>query len=179
MISAIIIARDEEERLLRTLAALAPFAARGIVADVVVADLGSRDATLAVAEAAGCAIVENCADRPSALRAAVAMARKPWLISLRPGDLPGEAMAAAAHAHLVEAELSGRRRPAAFLAPAGMGRLRRALAAGLFDLAGFSPSAARRVLVPREATAALLAVRSVWGGVRLRARIDTMAVRRR
>ena len=52
---------------MRSLAALAPFAAEGLIADVVVADLGSRDATLAVADAAGCTIVENCAETAAAL----------------------------------------------------------------------------------------------------------------
>ncbi|MBV9588678.1 MAG: hypothetical protein JO310_03680, partial [Hyphomicrobiales bacterium] len=53
MITVVFLTRDAEEPLLRSLAALAPFATEGLIGDVVVADLCSRDATLEVAEAAG------------------------------------------------------------------------------------------------------------------------------
>jgi glycosyltransferase involved in cell wall biosynthesis len=157
MITVVIPVRDQEEPLLRTLAALAPLAAQGIVADVVVADCGSRDATLSVADAAGCAIVENCADRASAIRAAVGLARKPWLLLLAAGDIPDAGLAAAAREHIARTDLTGQPRAAAFLSlPAGAGVLRRAALALGFDMFGHSAPQARRVLAPR-AEAHLLA----------------------
>jgi len=177
MISVIIPVRDEEEALLATLAALAPLAAQGLVADVVVADCGSRDATLAVADAAGCTIIEACADRASAIRAAVGRARKPWLLVLAAGDVPDEGFATAARQHIAEADHSGARRAAAFLSlPAGAGLLRRAALALRFDMLGHSAPQARRVLVPR-AEAHLVEAQPkarghhLWRGARLRARL--------
>jgi glycosyltransferase involved in cell wall biosynthesis len=177
MISVIIPVRDEEEALLATLAALAPLAAQGLVADVVVADCGSRDATIAVADAAGCTIIEACADRASAIGAAVGRARKPWLLVLAAGDVPDEGFATAARQHIAQADHSGARRPAAFLSlPAGAGLLRRAALALRFDMLGHSAPQARRVLVPR-AEAHLVEAQPkargqrLWRGARLRARL--------
>ncbi|SDR62356.1 hypothetical protein SAMN05444161_0356 [Rhizobiales bacterium GAS191] len=172
MITVIIPVRDQEEALLRTLAALAPLAAQGVVADVVVADCGSRDATLAVADAAGCAIIEDCADRPSAIRAAVGLARKPWLLLLAAGDIPDAELAAAAREHIAQAGLSGLPRAAAILSlPAGASFMRRAALALGFDMLGHSAPQARRVLAPRAEAHLLAPGKRRWPGARLKARL--------
>lgn len=82
MITVIIATRDDEEDLAHTLAALAPAAMDGIVRDVVVVDAGSRDGTLDVADAAGCAIVRGSG--AAALMQAAETARGDWLLFLSP-----------------------------------------------------------------------------------------------
>jgi glycosyltransferase involved in cell wall biosynthesis len=178
MISVIIPVRDEEEKLLRTLAALAPLAAQGFFADVVVADCGSLDATLRVADAAGCAIVENCGDRCSAIGQAILLARKGWLLGLLPGDIPDEALAIAARQHIAQTELAGTAPAAAFLAlPAGAGVMRRAALASMFEKFGRAGPHIRRVLAPRGDAPLLAATGERWRGVRLKVRIERIANR--
>jgi glycosyltransferase involved in cell wall biosynthesis len=173
MISVIIPARDEEEKLLRTLFALAPLAAEGFIADVIVADCGSQDATLSVADAAGCAIIENCLDRGAAIGQGVELARKQWLLGLRPGDIPDEAVGLATRRHITEAGPAGAKLAAALLAPpAGAGLMRRAALASMFDMFGQTMPRFRRVLAPRTDAAALTATGGFWRGIRLKARIE-------
>jgi hypothetical protein len=170
MISVIILTRDEEEPLLRSLAALAPFATEGLIADVIVADRGSRDATLAVAEAAGCTLVENCGNRTSALERALKLARKSWLLALSAGDMPDREVATALRDHL--ARSSPAPRPAALLAlPPGAGILRRAMLGQAFDRLGMAPRTGLRVLTPPAEAELLLGEHRRWRGLRLRARI--------
>jgi glycosyltransferase involved in cell wall biosynthesis len=176
MITVIIATQDEEEPLLRTLAALAPLATEGLIADVVVADCGSGDATLTVAEAAGCIIVENCADRASAIERAVKLARKTWLLSLAAGDRPDVAVATALRDHIAQTGLAPR--PAAFLAlPAGAGMLRRATLGAAFDAFGLAHAQSRRILARRNAAHFLASTDRRWRGVRLRARIVAPTLR--
>jgi glycosyltransferase involved in cell wall biosynthesis len=54
MLSVVIATHDSERALLPTLAGLVAGAAAGVVRDVVIADAGSRDATGAIADGAGC-----------------------------------------------------------------------------------------------------------------------------
>jgi glycosyltransferase involved in cell wall biosynthesis len=98
MLSVIIPTRDSERALVATLAALVPAAIEGFIAEVVIADGGSRDDTAAVADVAGCKfkVLEGPLGRR--LKTAAAAARAPWLLFLRPGtvlDAPwiGEARA--------------------------------------------------------------------------------------
>ncbi len=97
----------------------------GVVADVIVADRGSRDAVSAVADAAGCAFVADCPDMGAAVERAAVLARKDWLLGLMAGDIVDEAMASALRRHVAEAERMGARPgDAAFLAlPGNAGRL--------------------------------------------------------
>jgi Glycosyl transferase family 2 len=85
MLSVVIATQDSERMLLPTLAALVAGAAAGLVREVIVADAGSRDATLAIADAAGCRVVASTQARAARLKAAAATARASWLLFLRPG----------------------------------------------------------------------------------------------
>jgi acyl transferase domain-containing protein len=85
MLSVVIATRDSERALLPTLAALVAGAAAGIVREVIVADAGSRDATAAIADGAGCRVLASTQVRGARLKAAAEAARAPWLLFLRPG----------------------------------------------------------------------------------------------
>jgi glycosyltransferase involved in cell wall biosynthesis len=94
MISAIIPTLNDARRLTATLAALAPAAMDGFVREVIVADGGSTDGTLEVAEDAGADVVTT------GLAEALAVARQPWLLILAPGSRPQVGWETAAHAHM-------------------------------------------------------------------------------
>jgi len=85
MLSVIIPTLDCERSLVPTLATLVPGAAVGTVRDVIVADGGSRDATLEVADIAGCEIMTSHAPLAVRLREATAKARGSWVMFLKPG----------------------------------------------------------------------------------------------
>jgi hypothetical protein len=85
MLSVIIPTRDCERALVRTLAALVPGAAAGLVSDVLVADSGSQDQTVAAADHAGCTVLTGAGPLGARLKAAAGLARSPWLLFLRPG----------------------------------------------------------------------------------------------
>jgi len=85
MLSVIIPTHDCEWALVRTLAALVPGAAAGLVSEVLVADSGSRDQTEAVADHAGCTVLNEAGPLGRQLKAAAETARAPWLLFLRPG----------------------------------------------------------------------------------------------
>ena len=95
-----------------TLSALVPAVVDGVVREVIVADGGSRDHTLAIADEAGCEIVTSEPGRGRQLRAGVSKARFPWLLFLHP-DAELEAGWHHEAAQFMERVASGRRRPAA------------------------------------------------------------------
>lgn len=68
MLTVVIATQDCEEPLARTLAALVPGAAEGVVGDVVVVDAGSSDGTAVVADAAGCTLVASSGPLGARLR---------------------------------------------------------------------------------------------------------------
>ncbi|HEY6024136.1 MAG TPA: glycosyltransferase [Pseudolabrys sp.] len=88
MLSAIIATQESERALVPTLAALVPGAAAGLIAEVIVADAGSSDATAEVADIAGCRFIASPESIGARLRAAAASARAPWLMFLRAGTVP-------------------------------------------------------------------------------------------
>jgi glycosyltransferase involved in cell wall biosynthesis len=98
MISTVIATLNDEARLEATLAALTPPAIDGFVREVIVADAGSSDATLAIAEEAGARIVT--ARGAGALGEGCAAARQPWLLLLRPGTRPQAGWEQAAWRHI-------------------------------------------------------------------------------
>ena len=85
MLSVIIPTRDSERSLVRTLAALVPGAAAGLVSEVLIADAGSKDQTIVAADHAGCTILSATGPLGGRLKTAAEAARAPWLLFLRPG----------------------------------------------------------------------------------------------
>ncbi|WP_394690336.1 glycosyl transferase [Hoeflea sp.] len=83
MISVLIECKDQENALAVSLAALVPGAVEGLIAEVVILDRGSRDATASLADAAGCKFVEN-GDLVDVVRSA----RGEWLLLIEPGARP-------------------------------------------------------------------------------------------
>jgi len=88
MLSVIIPTHDSERALVQTLSALVPGATAGLLADVIVADAGSRDETEQVAEIAGCHFITSSEVLGARLKAAAKSTRAPWLMFLRPGAIP-------------------------------------------------------------------------------------------
>ncbi len=87
MLSIIIPTLDSERALVQTLAALVPGATAGLISDVLVVDGGSRDETAAVADVGGCQFLLAEGPLGTRLKTAVAWARAPWLLFLRPGTI--------------------------------------------------------------------------------------------
>jgi glycosyltransferase involved in cell wall biosynthesis len=112
MISVVISTLNSEAPLGETLAALVPAAVDGLVREVIVADGGSTDRTLAVADDAGARIVAAEPGRGAQLKAGAAAARFPWLLFLDAGTSLAAGWEREARLHMERAE-SGRRRPAA------------------------------------------------------------------
>jgi glycosyltransferase involved in cell wall biosynthesis len=85
MLSVIIPTKDCERILVHTLAMLVSASVSGLVADVVIADAGSRDDTGEIADIAGCTLLVSAEPRGARLHAAAAAARGDWLLFLHPG----------------------------------------------------------------------------------------------
>ena len=79
MISVVIAAKDQEYALAETLAALVPAAADGFLREVIVADGGSNDGTLTVADAVGCVILSG------GVADGLKLARSEWVLVIAPG----------------------------------------------------------------------------------------------
>jgi glycosyltransferase involved in cell wall biosynthesis len=107
MITAIIETRNEEVGLAHALAALVPAATEGILRDVIVIDKGSDDGTRAVADAAGCTIIDAFAEA-DATRAAVERARGDWLLFTPATPVLQPGWQAAALAFIDRALIDGR-----------------------------------------------------------------------
>jgi glycosyltransferase involved in cell wall biosynthesis len=85
---SVVIATENSERILgQTLAALVPGAMAGLVSEVILADAGSRDGTVMIAESAGagCRIEAAPALLGHRLKRAAGSARAAWLLFVRPG----------------------------------------------------------------------------------------------
>jgi hypothetical protein len=88
MLTVIIPSCESERTLVQTLAPLVAGATAGLIAEVIVADGGSRDATEEVADIAGCRFLRGEAPVGARLAEAAALARTAWLMFLRPGTVP-------------------------------------------------------------------------------------------
>ena len=88
MISVIIPTLNCDAALAATLTALVPAAVEGVVREVIVADAGSTDRTLAVADQAGVDVVRSDACRGHQMRAGVERAKGDWLLFLHPETMP-------------------------------------------------------------------------------------------
>lgn len=82
MISVVIPTMNSEAGLGLALTALVPAAVEGIVREVIVADAGSTDRTLMVADQAGVDVIQTDAGRGKQLRAGAARAKSNWLLFL-------------------------------------------------------------------------------------------------
>lgn len=87
MISVIIPTWNAEAHLTRALAPLVAGVARGVIKEAVVVDGGSTDATLEIADEAGCIIVKSQLGRARQLIAGAGAARAPWLLFLHPDTM--------------------------------------------------------------------------------------------
>jgi glycosyltransferase involved in cell wall biosynthesis len=87
MLSVIIPTLNSERMLVPTLAMLVPGAMSGVVREVTIVDGGSTDATLEIADAAGCTVAVSSAPLGGRLNRAAAAARSPWLMFLRAGTV--------------------------------------------------------------------------------------------
>jgi glycosyltransferase involved in cell wall biosynthesis len=85
VLSVVIPTSNSERVLVPTLAMLVPGAMSGVVREVIIADAGSTDETVEIADIAGCTVLSSSAPLAARLRAAAAAARSPWLMFLRPG----------------------------------------------------------------------------------------------
>lgn len=83
-ISVVIPTLDSARRLPRALASLVEGLSEGLVREVIISDGGSRDATLDIADAAGCVLVQGEPGRAKQLISGVARAKAKWLLVLYP-----------------------------------------------------------------------------------------------
>jgi Glycosyl transferase family 2 len=107
MLSVVIATHDSERALLPTLAALVAGAAAGMVREVIIADAGSRDATAAIADGAGCRVLASAQTRGARLKVAAATARAPWLLFLAPGTVPDATWIEETRRFIEQVELRG------------------------------------------------------------------------
>jgi glycosyltransferase involved in cell wall biosynthesis len=84
MISVVIPVLNAERLLPRCFDTLVPAAVRGVVREVIVADGGSSDATLAIADAAGAHVVQAGRSRGARMAAGAEKARGDWILFLHP-----------------------------------------------------------------------------------------------
>lgn len=107
MLSVIIPTLNSERVLALTLSVLIPGAVSGLVREVMVADGGSIDKTLEIADGAGCAVLASGAPLGGRLHAAAAAARSSWLMFLRPGTVLEPSWLDEATRFINDAELAG------------------------------------------------------------------------
>lgn len=119
MLSAIISTHESERSLVPTLAALVPGAAAGLLAEVIVADAGSHDATAEVADIAGCRFIASAEPLGARLSAAAAATRTPWLLFLRAGTVPHPGWIEATDRFIRDTELIDGAGRAAVFRPSG------------------------------------------------------------
>jgi rSAM/selenodomain-associated transferase 2 len=112
MISVIIPTLNAARHLPRTLAPLVDGVAHGLVEQVIIADGGSSDETLAIADAAGCDIVNAQQGRAKQLRAGVEMSKGKWLLFLHADTVLGRGWIEEAQAFVSDRHM--RTRAAAF-----------------------------------------------------------------
>ena len=129
MLTAIIATHESERTLVPTLSALVPGAVSGLLAEVVVADARSSDATAKVADYAGCRFLVSEEPLGTRLKAAAAATRTPWLMFLRAGCVPEPGWIGAAERFMQAADqLDGAKRAAVFRPPGVADLLRPGLA---------------------------------------------------
>lgn len=112
MISVIIPTLNHQAHLAETLSALIPAAVEGLVREVIIADGGSTDRTLEIADGSGADIVTSEAGRGAQLKAGAERAHQPWLLFINADTLLETGWEREADLH-IERVSSGRRRATA------------------------------------------------------------------
>ena len=107
MLSVVIATHESERALVPTLSALVTGAVAGVVREVIIADAGSQDGTVQIAEGAGCRLLIAPGPRGGRLKAAADMARAPWLLFLAPGIVPDATWVDECRRFIEQAELTG------------------------------------------------------------------------
>lgn len=151
MLTVIIPTRESERPLVQTLAPLVAGATAGLIAEVIVADAGSKDATADVADLAGCRYVAIDGATGARLAGAAKEARAPWLLFLRPGTVPEPGWIEAVESFIGSARETAqagifRLRSEEFAEP-GLAAAFRALRAALF---GAAPGPEQGLLIARR-----------------------------
>lgn len=116
MLSVIIPTLNAERRLASCLAALVPAVVDGLLREVIIADGGSRDRTLRIAEQAGARLVHASRGRGSQVVAGIKAAKSDWILVLHADTVlsPGWWQEASAFMDRVETGRAGGARAAAF-----------------------------------------------------------------
>ena len=118
MITVVLPTHNSAARLVQVLTVLVPAAVDGLVKDVVFADAGSTDATLAIAEDSGARVVQASGDAGQRLAAGCAAARSAWILALGEDLILPEAWRTPVEAHLA----GGGGKPAWIASPGLFGR---------------------------------------------------------
>jgi glycosyltransferase involved in cell wall biosynthesis len=105
MISVVIPVTNAERLLPRCFDSLIGAAVRGVVREVIVADGGSSDGTLMIADAAGAHIVRAKGSRGALLAEGARAARSDWLLFLRPETALEPGWDVEAESFLAQAEM--------------------------------------------------------------------------
>jgi glycosyltransferase involved in cell wall biosynthesis len=113
MLSVIIPTLNSERALVPTLSTLIPGAMSGLIREVIIADGGSTDLTVEIADGAGCAVLASSMPLGGRLRAAAGAARSPWLMFLHAGTVLEPSWLDEASRFINDGELSGTTRTAA------------------------------------------------------------------
>lgn len=100
MISVLIPTLNDEAVLGRALMGLTSAAVGGLVTEVIIVDGGSTDATLEVADDAGCTLLREAGPQDAGLRAASAGAKRAWLLVLDPAAWLQPGWEGAAQGHI-------------------------------------------------------------------------------
>ncbi len=100
MISVVIQTLNDESVLGRTLQPLVGAAIEGLVSEVIVVDAGSTDATLQIADDAGCRIIEEALSSDDRWGAGESVARRDWILRLEPRAWLSPGWEAAARDHM-------------------------------------------------------------------------------
>jgi hypothetical protein len=149
MLSVIIATENSERPLVATLAALVPGALAGLVREVIVADAGSRDETVQVADIAGCKTIASVEPIGARLKSAAATARGPWLLFLRPGAVPDASWIDEVRRFAIDAERT-RAQAAVFRATAAPTRVRTAISQALAQIVALGARPQQGLLIAKQ-----------------------------
>ncbi len=157
MVSIVIATFNDERRLGGTLAALIQAMVDGLVKQVIVADSGSTDATLAIADDAGATLVEG------GLSQGCMAARGPWLLILDAGARLHPGWEKVAYTHMIQSPGT-----AAWIAPpGGFGGWRGLLVTSPVVIGVLAPKAVLPALAAKDQPADIVKALGRSGATRL------------